>query len=170
MTESDSLRLTHVLESHYDELKAFLIQKVGCPSIAEDILHETWLKAATRVSTSPVKYPRAFLYQIAKNLVVDWIRKEQTHSRNIAQNELSDTLAINEVSEDSRLIGRERLTALQRAIDELPPRCRQVFVLRKFELLKQNEIAAHLGISRNMVEKHLRKALHHCLKRVNELE
>lgn len=45
------------------------------------------------------------------------------------------------------------------AINNLPPRCREVFVLRRFHDLSPDDIAKRLGISRNMVEKHLRSAL-----------
>jgi RNA polymerase sigma factor (sigma-70 family) len=63
-------------------------------------------------------------------------------------------------------LARERLALLAAAMDELPPRCREVFVLRQVEQLDQAEIARRLCISRNMVEKHLRKALLHCRARV----
>lgn len=44
-------------------------------------------------------------------------------------------------------------------MQQLPPRCRQVFIMRRFGGLHQEEIARRLGISRNMVEKHMRLAL-----------
>jgi RNA polymerase sigma factor (sigma-70 family) len=51
---------------------------------------------------------------------------------------------------------------LYAAIEALPPKCRQVFIMRRFHDLSQDEIARRLGVSRNMVEKHLRLALERC--------
>ena len=41
-------------------------------------------------------------------------------------------------------------------------------MLRRFDDLSQEEIAQRMGISRNMVEKHLRAAALHCMKRLSE--
>lgn len=54
---------------------------------------------------------------------------------------------------------QQRLEALQRIIDCLPPRCREVFWLFRIDGLAQAEIAARLSISRNMVERHIMRAL-----------
>ncbi len=51
---------------------------------------------------------------------------------------------------------------MARAIEALPKRCQQVFVLSRLHGHPNGEIAARLGISRNMVEKHIIKALLHC--------
>jgi RNA polymerase sigma factor (sigma-70 family) len=99
------------------------------------------------------------MYRIALNLATDHERRSKTRSRN-----LTDDAQLEEVpspaTDPERVIeAQERLELLYRAIRNLPPRCRQVFVLRKFEELTQGEIADRLGISRSSVEKHLRNAL-----------
>ncbi|MCA9483667.1 MAG: sigma-70 family RNA polymerase sigma factor [Nitrospina sp.] len=170
MTDHATATLASAAEKYYEELKRFLIRKVGCPSTAEDILHETWLRAASRTPSTPVQNPRAFLYRIANNLVIDRIRRDKLVSRHVVQGVLPEDTPAKEPTADSRLIHQEKLMLLQKAVDELPPRCKEVFVLRKYEMMEQAEIAERLGISRNMVEKHLRKALHHCLKRLGESE
>ncbi len=57
----------------------------------------------------------------------------------------------------------------QEVVDELPEKCRQVFILRKFRDYDQQQIADELSISRRMVEKHLQKALSHCRTRLQAL-
>jgi RNA polymerase sigma-70 factor (ECF subfamily) len=51
------------------------------------------------------------------------------------------------------LLARDELTRLQTAVDALPPRCREVIVLRKFKGLSQREVAAHMGITEDTVER-----------------
>lgn len=55
--------------------------------------------------------------------------------------------------------GREALSQLMEAINTLPPMCRRVMMLRKFEEMPPRDIAAFLGISLSTVEKHLTKAM-----------
>ncbi|MEN1395628.1 sigma factor-like helix-turn-helix DNA-binding protein, partial [Pseudomonas aeruginosa] len=56
------------------------------------------------------------------------------------------------------------------ALNELPPLCRESFLLRKLEGLSHNEIAAHLNISRSLVEKHIVNAMRHCRLRMQAWE
>jgi RNA polymerase sigma-70 factor (ECF subfamily) len=59
---------------------------------------------------------------------------------------------------------RESLSKLEQAIETLPERQREVFLLNRVEGLDPAAVAARLGISRNMVDKHLRQALVRCLQ------
>jgi RNA polymerase sigma-70 factor (ECF subfamily) len=57
---------------------------------------------------------------------------------------------------------KQETDLLAAAIAELPPRCREILVLRKFENLSHREIAQRLGIAEHTVEAQLTKALHRC--------
>ena len=59
---------------------------------------------------------------------------------------------------------------LVRAIQQLPPECRDVFVLHRFEDMPLNEVAAHLGIDRASAEAHLAEALARLCRAVDEAE
>ena len=69
---------------------------------------------------------------------------------------------------ERQLVAKQRLAILAKAVGELPPRCRDCFILRRFDDLDPDEIAIRMGISRNMVEKHLRQALIYCTARLRE--
>jgi RNA polymerase sigma-70 factor (ECF subfamily) len=58
--------------------------------------------------------------------------------------------------------GQEQMRLLLRVVNGLPPKCRDVFVLRMIEGLSQFEIAERLGISVSTVEKHLARGLRQC--------
>jgi hypothetical protein len=64
---------------------------------------------------------------------------------------------------------RQRLAVLVQAAESLPPRCLEVFILRKIEHLRVEEIVLRLGVSRKKVEKHLRRVLLECQGQSSEL-
>src|SRR5690606_5475397 len=105
-----------------------------------------------------VANPRAFLYRVAGNLAIDHLRREQARAKYVTSGTVPEATPDATPSAEAALDARQRLALLMRAVDELPPRCRQVFVMRKIDGLSQAAISAALGIGRNMVEKHLRKA------------
>lgn len=154
------------IEMHYQELTAFVRRKVRCPTLAADIVQETYVRLASGRMSMAVKNPRALLYRIAGNLAIDHLRLQQTRAKYVTSEPLPEDAPDAQPSAEAALDAKRRLALLIEAVDELPPRCREVFILRKFEDLDHAEIARSLGISRNMVEKHLRKALLHCAMRL----
>lgn len=68
---------------------------------------------------------------------------------------------------DARADANQRLRLLQAAIDDMPPRQREAFLLYRYDELRCEDIAARMGISVRAVEKHLQLALAHCKRRVH---
>ena len=66
------------------------------------------------------------------------------------------------------IAARERLRIVEQAIDELPPRTREVFVLHRIEGMKYSEIARALDISVSAVEKNMARALAHLALKISE--
>lgn len=155
---------------YYEELRAFIRRKVGCPAAAADILQETYIRAATAQTEGHVDNPRAYLYRVAGNLAADYLRRHRVHDTLFDAEATPDAVADREPDAERSLTAKQRLIRLKHAVAELPPRCRTVFVMRRFEDIEQDEIARRLGISRNMVEKHLRHALSYCAKRLSDAD
>jgi RNA polymerase sigma-70 factor (ECF subfamily) len=154
----------------HGELLSFVYRKVRSSAIAADIVQDAYLRATASLQDQAPDDPRAYLYRVAENLTVDHLRRQRARGKYLVEANVSEEQHPKAPSPETQLIDRQRLQALVAAVDELPRRCREVFMLRKFEDLNQSEIAHRLGISRNMVEKHLRHALSHCRKRLNDAE
>lgn len=155
-----------MIEACYGELLRFARRRLGGAHAADDLVQEACLRF-TRVDGSSIASPRAFLYRILANLVLDHQRRQIRQP--VDDLDFTDAADASPDAETA-LIWRERLAILSRAVEELPPRCRECFVLRRFDDLSQDEIARRMGISRNMVEKHLRAATLHCAKRLREAD
>ncbi|MGP0630122.1 RNA polymerase sigma factor [Nitrospina sp. 32_T5] len=157
-----------VLVSNYEDLKAYLIHKFGCRLLAEDVVQETWLKVNQLAEPRSVAHPRAYLFKMAANLAIDHLRSEKSRKRHICVESVPEEIGNGMPLPDRVIDYQQRLAVLRRAVDELPPRCREVFLLHKFEDCTHAEIAERLDISRNMVEKHIIRGLAHCRDRLQQ--
>jgi RNA polymerase sigma-70 factor (ECF subfamily) len=123
------------------------------------LIQESYAKLASLPADSQILHPKAYLFQIAKRLISDYIR----HSTVISIETMAETaqLFVSEVAftPERILSGRQELERLYDAIARLPAPCRTVFVMRKFDDMPQKVIAAELRISENTVEKLMSRAL-----------
>jgi len=93
-------------------------------------------------------------FQAAANVARSRVKQQR---RQVRLDDLARFMELQAEAPDAEraLLCRERLTLLGQTIRELPPRCREVFLMSRRDGLSHGEIAARLGISRNMVEKHI---------------
>ncbi|AEG51529.1 RNA polymerase, sigma-24 subunit, ECF subfamily [Sphingobium chlorophenolicum L-1] len=135
---------------------------------AEDVTQSLWLRIQ-RVEDHPrIVNKRAYLYRLATNLAADHRRAARRHETLIVECDTAEQVPCTAPSAERRMLDREQVARLMKAVDELPPRCREVFVLRKLENMSVHEICAKLGISRSMVARHMDNALRRCFDRMQE--
>lgn len=176
MTHHPLQSLAQAAETHYDELKQFVRKRTGSSAIAEEVVQETWIRANAVTAELPDN-PRAYLYRMASNLVVDHIRREQSRAPEIetdAQSPFEQTASLEAIpcpapSPLDTAISRQELSALDVAVRELPEKCRDVFLLYRGHGMSMREVAIHMGITQKTVEKHIAKAMIHCRKRLREV-
>lgn len=162
--------LVDAFQTHYHALLTAAARVLRSRDCAADVVQDAYLKVAAMDDVASVANPLAFLHRMTRNLSIDVLREREVRDRHMETGQLPEHVADATPGGERRAIGQQRLALLASVVDELPPRCREVFFLRKVELLHPEDIAKRLGISRNMVEKHLRKALVHCQARLEELE
>jgi RNA polymerase sigma factor (sigma-70 family) len=96
----------------------------------------------------------AYVFTCARHLLIDRARRAQVVPIDtVAELEALADLPADELSPERLAGARGELRLLQVALDDLPPRCREVVALRKIDGLSQKEIAARLGIAEGTVEK-----------------
>jgi RNA polymerase sigma factor (sigma-70 family) len=161
---------TSLFYQYSGELLRFLTAKLGCREQAADVVQDTFLRVRGVKDLAAVVQPRAFLYKTALNLTVDLFRRQRIRDERTTQLDATEDVPSAAPRQDDAVEAKERVHLLHDAITELPPKCRQVFLLHKFMHLPHAEIAGRLGISKNMVEKHVMKAMAHCRRRVEDDE
>lgn len=146
------------------KLRRFLLRLLGNAADAADAHQETYLRMLSALSRTQVERPSAFLFQIANNVALRMRNRQRLEGRifhALTETELAG-IADGYALPERQTIARDELRRLAAAIDALPPRCREVFLLVRIDRMSNGEAAARLGISRNMVEKHLIRALLQC--------
>ncbi|TWT11370.1 RNA polymerase sigma factor [Reyranella sp. CPCC 100927] len=154
-------RLLAIFAEHRAALTRFLTRRLGSATLAEDLTQETWVRVATAstVGTTAADNPRSYLFRIAANLAIDHQRHAHRGVEIEAPAPVLDAVADPAPSPEIVALHRSEMARLLRAVDQLPPRCRQVFLLTKVHELSYAEVAVRLGISRNTVMVHMVNAL-----------
>lgn len=160
----DGISIDALHRSEGLKLQRFLQRLLDNPTDAADATQETYLRMVAALSRTNIEHPSALLFKVAHTVALRMLNRRRleralfTAPTDAELAEIVDGYALPE----RQMIARQELKRLAASIDELPLRCREVFLLSRIDGLANGEIAASLGISRNMVEKHIIKALLHC--------
>ena len=122
---------------------------------AEDVVQEVFAALWTRRKTLLVHNPEAFIRQMVKNQVFTVLSRRKLSENNV---QVLENCLFDHSPEESYM-QQETLAELESAVAALPAKCREVFVLRRFEGLNASSIAEQLNISIRTVENHLYHAL-----------
>lgn len=156
--------IAHLYIEHLGEIRRFLARRLACVDAAAELAQEVFVRYLVAAPGRRIDNPRAFLFRIAGNLAVD--RHRATVSvRHVDIDDCVD-LASDYPSPERFAIARQEVERLRRAIDELPPKCREVFVRHKFDGIPQATLAEEYRVTLNAIEKHLIRALVHLRCRV----
>lgn len=161
--ETDHARwFAEEMHPHESSLRSYLHGSFPAVRDVDDVVQESFLRVWRARAAQPIESARAFLFKVARHLAIDYLR----HDRRSPIETVGDLAALN-VSEERPAVPatvsrNEKIQLLISAIDDLPPKCREVVVLRKLKFVPQREVALRLGISEKGVEIQLTRGLARC--------
>ena len=182
MSTDRQFSMTQVIQSYSQKLKGFLRGKVKSNEDAEDILQEVWYQFSKLTSLDEIENISGWLFQIARNKVIDLYRKKSTSSlesemefEEEGETNIKEILLMDDTNNPELSFFKETFwEALMKALDELPTKQREVFVLNELDELTLQEIADQQGeniktiISRKgYAVKFLREKLNYLYKDLN---
>ncbi len=143
----DNAEFADLYQRHAPALLTHLRANVRSREDAEDLLLEVFMAALEKesLSTLSLEKQRAWLWRVARNKLVDHYRK---HSRrqHVPLESVSETLyEDDELAPEWAMLRSEEHQDLRTAIEHLPPRCREVLLLRFVNDMRAPEIARLLG-------------------------
>ena len=173
MTIDKSLarKISGAYQSTYGQLVRFFRSRLGNSNDADDLSQDVFTLWLNRKAQAPVKENRAYLFKIASNVLIDhWRRNHQQSQSHTSIDEVVHEQSFEQTTADPSEIleHQQRIARLGEAIDLLPPRRKEAFLLYRFDGLSQSEIAERMEISISMVEKHIAAALVHCKKYLDD--
>lgn len=169
----DAGALATLVRRHKTTLYNFILRQVRHPMVAEDLVQDVFVRIVHRAGE--YKHEARFstwVYAIARNISIDHLRKmalrrhpslDQPSSADATERgqTLGERTADGRpsASVDRAAIGGELGVRITRAVEELPPDQREVFLLRQLAQIPFREIADIVGASENTVKSRMRYAL-----------
>ena len=147
-------------EQFGDAIFGYLRANLRCDEDAHDLAQEVFLRIARHPNLGEIQSLKAFVFKIAKNLLTDRSRRWAT--RLAASSVSVDVVNLQAVGSDplEQFEANECQRCIESTIAELPPACREAYLLSREHGHSYTVIADQMRISVSMVEKHISTALH----------
>lgn len=147
---------------YFVELVRLLERQLADPDEASDLAQAAFARLAARVDRlGAITHPRAFLYRIARNVLVDRSRHRMTarvrEQQAVTLGALTD--GVEPCTPEDATLGREALGELERIVRALPDKRRRIFILSRVHGLSADEIADREGMSKRAVRGHIERAM-----------
>jgi len=156
LKSGDSKAYTILVDTYHHKLCLYAYSLINDQKAAEDIVQNvfirTWKKRNRLNSDFEI---RSFLYKSVYNEFIDEYRKQKLVVP--LEKKYIDALSTMVENEDEHALER-RIKLVKRAMQDLPPKCKEIFMLSKQDGLTNLEIAEYKQVSVKSVEAHITKA------------
>ena len=148
--------INEIFKLYYRSLCLYAAHYLHDIDAAEDVVQECFSTLWENMTDKQKHIDdfKSYLYTMVRNRSLDYLKKESVLNKDISPSDLEDKLT-DEEAEERSVIEAQMWTA----IDSLPERCREIFLLNKRDGMKYKEIAEMFHISVRTVDNHICKAL-----------
>jgi RNA polymerase sigma-70 factor (ECF subfamily) len=146
--------------SLYSYLFQFAKTLVKAKEPAEEIVSDVFIRVwERRKELEKIENLKVYLYVSTRNIAFNYLDKQKRSATNSIEDYHTEFTSVY-FNPEQLLITADMLALIQKAIDDLPPKCKIIFKLAKEDGLKYREVAEILNISAKTVENQLAIALH----------
>lgn len=143
-------------EAVFEKIQRFFYLRISDRETANDLTHDFFLKLFNNWEKyTSVSEPDAYLFAIARHLVIDYYRK--SINAEIATDPTLIDVPVQ--SSDVNHFGEEKITAIHKAIAQMPTQRQEIFKMKKLQGLTSEEVAEQLGLSKRTVENQVYRAM-----------
>lgn len=158
--------LGDLFDRYRSALLAYFLRRTRNRADAEDLTHDVFVRLGRLDPATELQNAEAFIFQTAANLLRDRARRAEAQRGVFAAASPLTDPPTGEPDAERVLSAKVELSRVMDALNTLSERTRNIFILRRLEQMKCEEIAAFYGISVSAVEQHITKALAHLAKTV----
>ena len=153
----DDSAFSALFRQYYEQLyyfaSRFLKDSQTSENIVQDVFVKLWEQREKLEISTNVK---SYLYTSVKNHSLNYLKRE---SRLFSIDDQLNLAEEKSISTEDDYIKDESFRAVHKAIDELPEKCRQIYLMKRYDDLSYNEISEILGISINTIKTQMKRAL-----------
>lgn len=135
---------------------------VGCASLAEDVVHDVFIKLVDFPDQDAVRQPVAYVTRMVRNASIDAFRRQNLESTYHADEDDGLHVPSPEPSPEAALLVRDTLRHVYHALEQLPPRSRAAFEMVRLREETLQSTARALDVSQTLVHFMVRDAEQHC--------
>ncbi|HYS66356.1 MAG TPA: RNA polymerase factor sigma-70 [Paraburkholderia sp.] len=135
---------------------------VRCASLAEDVVHDVFLKLVDFPDQEAVRQPVAYVTRMVRNASIDAFRRQSLEDTYHADEDHGLHVPSPEPSPEAVLLVRDTLRHVYNALDQLPPRSRAAFEMVRLREETLVSTARALDVSQTLVHFMVRDAEKHC--------
>lgn len=160
---ADQVRwFTEEVYPHNAQLESYLRSAFPAVRDMEDIVQESLLRIWQARARQSIRSAKDFLFQIGRHVATDTLRRQCGSPVDFVA-ELPAAAVLEDAPSAAEVVcAREEFALLADAMALLPPRCREILILRKIKRLPQREIARRLGISVFTVQNQVSRGVKRC--------
>lgn len=160
LKKDDETAFSEIYSRYADSLADFASSKFFDVEDGRDIIHDVFVKLwQERTKLNVNRDLKAYLFKLTRDRIVDKIRKNMTHRKYAA---MIDSLAVHyDATIEQKIAAKEIAQSIEISLDELSPRLKEIYLLRREENLSIRDIAKKLQLSEQTVKNQLSTALKH---------
>jgi len=154
--EGNAVAFQHVFDTCYESLCAYAYSLLRDAAEAEDTVQSMFMKLWEKRDSLEINQSvRSYLFRAVYNQCLNQIEHRAVKSRHRAFSQSE----VGEAVHDPDVFPEELEQKVRVAVDNLPPQCRKIFVMSRFDELRYPEIASRLNLSVNTIQNQICKAL-----------
>lgn len=167
--ENDAARWAEIARQYDAPLRGFFVKRVRNQADVDDLVQAVFVQLMQRSRGKPIEHVHQYIFRVAANVLRDQHRRSQARRQDVHESyEESQHAVRSDISPERILLGQESVERLAAALEKLPERTRDIFILRGIRLCKYEDIAETLGLSKHTVLKHMSKAMKHLGRSLKE--
>tara|TARA_B100000809_G_scaffold62387_1_gene59160 strand:+ start:1081 stop:1611 length:531 start_codon:yes stop_codon:yes gene_type:complete len=161
----EELNYQPLFENHSKALRNFIYYKSGELQLAEDIMHDSYIKLWEKCTDVFFDKAKSYLFTVANRLFLNHVENNKV----VLKFEKEDVRTETPSTPDDLLDDKEFKIRLEHAISSLPEGQREVFLMNRIDKVPFKDIAILLDLSQKAVEKRMALALKALKNKVSEL-
>jgi RNA polymerase sigma-70 factor (ECF subfamily) len=160
MGDDKAAVLASLYSKYSQALRKYIARLVRDREEADDLAQEVFVRLSRREDVAGIEHPRAFLHSIALNLINDkWRSDRVRHFYTAANTADIRATSVDQMDPERIALARETVRILDDAVRALPPKCRRIVIMHKFQHMSYAEISRETGLTDRAIEKHIMRGM-----------